>query len=388
MTGAPADLLLPDYDGACLRSVLPAALDAIGHRTRSAGHDSATDRERLGLPEAPRVCVVMLDGVGARLLAERGGHAPFLRRELGDSLVLRAGYPSTTAASLTLFGTGEPPGTTGMLGYTVRNPADGALINLISWEGSPVAPEDWQRTPTLVEQLGAAHDRVVSIGLPRFADSGLTRAALRGPRFIGATTLAGRVDAACRELRTGGAELAYLYWGDIDTTGHHHGWRSGQWGDAMEAADAEIGRLARTLPRGTLLLITADHGMIDLGAHSRVDVATEPALAAEVEIVAGEPRAVHVHVAPGAAARVRQRWTERLGESAWVLDRAEAISHGLFGAVAQRHAAAIGDVVVVTRGDRAVMDSRTQSAASLELIGVHGSLTPDELEVPLLRLVA
>src|SRR5690625_6768709 len=78
---------------------------------------------------------------------------------------------------------------------------------------------------------------------------------------------------------------------------HHHGWGSREWGEAVELLDAEIGRLARTLPRGTLLLVTADHGMVDLEADSRIDVATTPELARDVVLVAGEPRAVHVHTA-------------------------------------------------------------------------------------------
>lgn len=386
MSAVPEDLLLPAYDGGSLRAVMPAVLDALGHPTRSADRDSAQDRESLGLPTAPRACVVMLDGVGAHLLQERGGHCPFLRREFRDALTLQSGYPSTTAASLTVLGTGESPGTTGMLGYTVRHPGSKQLMNLISWQDTPVSPEEWQKVPTLVEQLGPVSQRVVSIGLPRFADSGLTRAALRGPRFVGATELADRVDIAVAELSGHTADLVYLYWGDVDTTGHHYGWKSAQWGDAMELVDGELSRLARLLPPDTLLLVTADHGMVDLGPESRLDVAHEPVLAADVELVAGEPRAVHVHTAPERAPQVAARWADYLGDTAWVLPREEAIELGLFGAVSDIHRGVIGDVVVATRGTRAVMDSRTQTEASLRLIGVHGSLTAAEVEVPLIRV--
>src|SRR5699024_1631925 len=123
VTQPPAGLRLPDYR-ASLRAVLPAALDAVGAPTSSGGRTSAEDRRELGLPQAPKVCVVLVDGLGIHLLAARGGHAPFLRSHLPDALTLTSGYPSTTAASLTMFGTGCYPGQTGMLGYTVRNAAD------------------------------------------------------------------------------------------------------------------------------------------------------------------------------------------------------------------------------------------------------------------------
>ena len=101
-------------------------------------------------------------------------------------------------------------------------------------------------------------------------------------------------------------------------------------------------------------------------------------------LVAGEPRACHVHATAGRVDAVRARWQEVLGETAWVLLREEAEGLGLFGPVAARHRAAVGDLVVAARGRRAVVDSRTQSGPSLGLIGMHGSLTPGEMLVPLL----
>jgi len=389
VTELPPDLRLPDYGDRSLRAVLPAALDAVGAPTTSAGRSSAEDRAALGLPRAPKVCVVLIDGLGAHMLAQRGGHAPFLRSQLADGLTLTSGYPSTTAASLTMFGTGSFPGQTGMLGYTVRNDADGSLLNLVSWEEATTAPREWQPQPTLVEQLGVESwgRRVTSVGPARFVGSGLTEAALRGPRFVSADSLAERVDATSSLLRSRDTDLVYLYWGDVDKMGHHHGWGSWQWGEAVELVDAELSRLARLLPTGTLLLITADHGMVDLVADSRIDVATTPELDRDVALIAGEPRAVHVHTRPGTAADVAARWRDVLGDTAWVLLREEVEQIGLFGPLSDRHRTTVGDVVVATRGLRAVVDSRTQTPSSIALVGVHGSLTPAELEIPLLRMV-
>ncbi|QDB80764.1 alkaline phosphatase family protein [Georgenia sp. 311] len=379
---------MPDYEGGSLRAVLPAALDAIGAPTSSSGHDSASDRAALGLPEARKVCLVLVDGLGAHMLAERGGHAPFLRSHLPSSLTLTCGYPSTTAASLTMFGTGSCPGQTGMLGYTVRNDADGSLLNLVTWEEATISPREWQPQPTLVERLGVDSwgQRVASVGPARFVGSGLTEAALRGPRFVAADSLADRVDAASSLLRDRGTDLVYLYWGDVDKMGHHHGWGSWQWGEAVELLDSEISRLRRQLPAGTLLLVTADHGMVDLRPDSRIDVAATPELDRDVVLIAGEPRAVHVHTEPGTAPAVADRWRDVLEDTAWVLLREEAEEIGLFGPLSERHRATVGDVVVATRGLRAVVDSRTQTPSSIALVGVHGSLTPAELEIPLLRV--
>lgn len=373
--------MLPDYGGHCLDGVLPAAVGALGVDVHGSGARCAA----FGLPTAERVCVVLVDGLGHRLLTERAGHAPFLRRLLPDAQVLTVGYPSTTAASMGLFGTGVPAGRTGLAGYTVRNPATGGLANLVSWEGAG-APAEWQREATWFSRAVSAGVEVTSVGPARFAGSGLTEAALRGARYVAAEGLDHRVEVAARTLRRPG--LVYLYWGDVDKVGHQHGWRSPEWGDALSAVDAELARLARLLPAGTLMLITADHGMVDVDPDDMVDVATSPALAQDVTLVAGETRAVHAYTAPGRTDDVVARWQEELGDRGLVLTGDDAVAQGWFGDVADRVRPLVGDVVVAARGSWGVVDSRTQTAHAVRLRGVHGSLTEDEMLVPLLVTVA
>jgi hypothetical protein len=132
------------------------------------------------------------------------------------------------------------------------------------------------------------------------------------------------------------------------------------------------------------VLVTADHGMVDVDPGRLVDVAGDPDLRADVELVAGEPRATHVHAAPGAAAEVAARWRERLRDVAVVLERDEAVAAGLFGEVAPHVLPLLGDVVVAATGRAGVVDSRTQTPHSLLLRGMHGSLTAGEMEIPLL----
>lgn len=374
-----AGLLLPDYGAKELGAVLPAALAAVGAAACVPGRDAERDRLTLGLPMARHVVVVILDGLGHHQLDARRGHAPFLRSIVSD--VVTAGYPTTTAASLALFGTGRPAGLTGMTGYTARNPRTGGLANLISWEGSE-PPEEWQTMPSLLEQADRAGVTVTTLGKRAFAGSGLTQAVLRGGLFVGAEKLADRIDVALAAAKTPG--VSYCYWGEIDAAGHRYGWQSEEWVAALEDADREFRRLAASLGPEVLMVVTADHGMIDVTGAPRWDVATDPTLARDVELIAGEPRAIHVHVTSGTAAAVAERWQEVLGDNGVALTQADAESAGLFGTISDAVRPRIGDVVVAMAGRSTVVDSRTQTPQSMALIGVHGSLTPEELIVPLL----
>ncbi|MGC5616270.1 alkaline phosphatase family protein [Georgenia sp. Z1491] len=375
----------PDL-GRHLRAVLPAAFDSVGVATASAGRDSALDRADLGLPTATKVCVVLVDGLGLAQLTERGGHAPFLRSLLPDAVTLDTCLPSTTAAALTTFGTGELPGLTGMLGYTLRHPPSGELVNLVTWQDAPMTAERWQRVPTLFEQAAARTGDArgaVTIGPARFVGSGLTRSALRGGRGVTGESLADRVDVAVGALR-GDANLAYLYWGEVDHVGHVHGWGSWEWGEELMAADAELRRLTRELPRGTLVVVTADHGMVDVA--ERIDLAAHPELCRGVAQVAGEPRACHLFLTDDAHPDdVARRWRDVLGPDSAVLTREELLASGALGVdVPEDRRGAVGEVVALLGGATVVLEEGSASIGSTALIGVHGSSTPDEQQVPLL----
>ncbi len=376
MSETPA---LPRYDAAGLRTVLPSVLHSLGVR---AGESAAFD-DLLELRPVPRAVVVLVDGLGYDLLAARGGHAPFLRGLLPSGRRLTAGFPSTTATSVASFGTGLVPGAHGLVGYRVLDPDRDLVFNELSWENGP-DPRSWQPARTLFQAAQAAGLPATRIGPGYFDGSGLTESALRGGRFVAAGTLADRVDAAVAELRAHPRALVHLYWGDLDRIGHVHGCGSWQWGEELEGIDAGLRDLARRMPRDAALYITADHGMVDVQRERRIDLADDTELSRGIRHTGGEARARQLYCEPGAVDSVLQTWRDRLGEDAWVLARDEAVAAGWFGPVSPRVLPRIGDVIAAMRTDVAVDDSRSDRPEVVALLGVHGSVTPAEVAVPLL----
>ncbi|MFD1213187.1 alkaline phosphatase family protein [Arthrobacter sp. GCM10027362] len=365
--------------------------DSIADVFTSAAAALGLDRfdNALGLPKARRICVVMVDGLGKALLKQRGGHAPFLRGSLENSRTLGSAFPSTTAASLASLGTGLEPGRHGMVGYDVLDPLQDKVVNQLGGWDEGVDPLLWQPNPTVLEQV-AAEVPVVTVSLPKFATSGMTRAALRGGSFVPAGTGHARTRAAAEHLAGQDQMLMYLYFNELDKAGHRYGCGSMQWGNALEELDSGMRRLAANLPADTLLLLTADHGMLDVAPEHRIDYSADPALTAGVRHTAGEPRMVHLYFEPDATAEHRealiQTWRQAYGRQAWVLTRDEAVAHGLFGRVEPEVLPRIGDVLVAAREPIALYDLRRVASSALEQVGQHGSLTRAEREVPLLTL--
>lgn len=369
-----------------ISGVLPALSDAIGHPMPTSVHpDPEATRLALGFPKADSAIVVLVDGLGFWNLAMRAGHAPYLRGLMNkecNAKPIATCMPSTTPIVMGSFGTGTCPGMTGMTGFTQRNQETGELGQLISFAGAP-DPKELQQQPTIFERLVEAGVRVTSVGLPKFAHSALTRAALRGPEYQGSRHEELRVRAALKAAAKPG--LTYYYIDDVDKAGHHYSPFGEEWATALENTDEQLQTLRRGLKPGTLMVIVADHGMVEVDFDHQIDIANNENLTRDVALVGGEPRMTMLYAEPKTdIGAIAARWREELGDKATIFTRNEAIEHGLYGKVEARVRPLIGDVIVCAKGNATIVDSRTQSESSLGLKGVHGSLTRLEREIPCL----
>ena len=148
--------------------------------------------------------------------------------------------------------------------------------------------------------------------------------------------------------------------------------------------DRTVDELVDALPAGTTLLVTSDHGMVDVKPADRWDVATTPALSDGVEAVSGDLRGVQVHCRPGAVDAVRAAWQETLGDAFWVLPQEDAVAAGFYGPVVEPFVRErLGDLLALARTDHVVVDSRVLPPVVMSMIGMHGGLSRAEIDVPL-----
>jgi hypothetical protein len=378
ITELPASLpTLPRYGESSLSDLATSVLASLG---------VPGERNPLDLAPAERVCLLVVDGLGWDLLREHPAAAPFLCELAAAGRPLTAGFPATTTTSLGSLGTGRPPGQHGLLGYQVAVPGLGRLLNGLRWD-SRVDPLAWQPESTIFERAAGAGVGGYRVAPSSLEGTGLSAAAMRGARFLGADTAGALVAQAAAALRRPGRALAMVYHADLDSTGHVLGCSSDAWRYHLAHVDKLAEQLAGALPPGTALHVTADHGMTDAGPQDRIDADAEAGLRDGVALLGGDARARHVYAEPGAADDVLAAWREVLGPRAWVASREEAVAEGWFGPVEPAFAPRIGDVVAATVGPAAIVATETEPRES-RLIGMHGSLTPGDQLVPLLTASA
>lgn len=359
-----------------LTDVVPHLLASLG------GHDD-------WLPPAQSAIVFVVDGLGRSNLASRTGHARFLATAMAKRDIAHTVFPSTTAAALTSLLTGRSPGQHGIVGYRVRIPGtDQAPNQLKGWESHGLDPASWQRAQPLFERENAAGRPCFVVSRSEYAGTGFTEATMRGATFVAANDLDERMQQAAEVAARNPGALIYLYAPELDSLGHRHGWESDEWASGLERVDAAARRLAQLASPQTGVVVTADHGMVDVPRHRHLLLRDGDGLTDGVRVIGGEPRMLHLYTEPGQAAAVHAAWVESESSRSWVLTRDEAVQAGLFGLTDPEVLPRIGDVIVAARAGVAYYDDRLADKASQKMVGQHGSMTPEERIVPLIRLGA
>ncbi|MDR6866154.1 hypothetical protein J2Y69_000739 [Microbacterium resistens] len=340
------------------------------------------------LRPARSAVLVVVDGLGASQLRTHAGHARHLAGAMSKKDVAHSVFPTTTAAALTSIVTGTAPGRHGLVGYRVLDRSRDRLVNQLSgWEEERIDAATWQREPTIFERARAEGRPAFAVGLAAYAHSGFTTATLRGADFRSAPRPVERVALAVRLAEEHDGAIVYCYLPEADKAGHKHGVASAEWVAALEDIDAA---LAVRLPETVGMLVTADHGMIDVPRHRHLVFEEGDRMLAGVRHVGGEPRMLHVYLDEQARiAEAKDAWVSGTEGVADVVTRDEAIAAGLLGPeVTDAAASRLGDLMVIARGAWALYDGREDDQRAQDMIGQHGALTPEETRVPWIRLGA
>lgn len=356
--------LIPDYGGACISNLMPALLEQPEHPPSWLPADALADQ----------VVLLVVDGLGWHQLRARAHLAPTLCSMVGEPLLTVA--PSTTATALTSICTGMPPGEHGVIGYRIG--VDHQVLNVLRWS---TAGRDARASipPTKIQPSSAfLGHRPAIVTRAEFRESGFTQAHLDEARFSGYRMTSTLLTETRRLLRAGEPFL-YVYYDGIDKVAHEFG--LGDHYDAeLVAVDRLVADLRAFLPPGASLVVTADHGQVDVGDNL---IRLDPEVGAQVSLQSGEGRFRWLHARPGRAGVLLEAATAHHSGTGWVVSQEQVLDEAWFGPVVTEAARLrLGDVALVARDPVAYVDP--DDTGPFELVSRHGSLTEAEMRVPLL----
>jgi predicted AlkP superfamily pyrophosphatase or phosphodiesterase len=356
--------LIPDYGGACITNVMPALLEPSGAGPHWLPPDAHADQ----------IVLLVLDGLGWEQLQARSRLAPTMCAMTGDAILTVA--PSTTSSALTSISTGMSPGEHGVIGY--RMDVEGEILNVLRWWASgrdardSIPPDKIQQNEPFLGQRPPVVTRA------EFRYSGFTQAHLEGVRFSGYRMPSTLVAETARLVRAG-EPFVYTYYDGVDKVAHEYG-LADHYDAEIVAVDRLVEYLIAVLPSSAALVLTSDHGQVDVGDNL---VVVHKDVLAHVSYQSGEGRFRWLHARPGHARVLLEAATERHADTGWIVGQEQMLDEHWFGPVVSEEARArLGDVALVAREPIAYVD--VDDTGPFELIARHGSLTSAEMRVPLL----
>jgi hypothetical protein len=364
--------IVPDYTGANVRGIVPGLL---GPASWSTG---LPDWMPAPVCDADQVVLLILDGLGWDQLQDNLDLMPTLAGMVGQSIHTVA--PTTTATALSSIATGLTPAEHGLIGYRIA--LGGEVMNVLRWSvGDQFVRRSHPPADVQPYEPFLGHS-VPVISMAELEGSAFTEAHLRGSRPAGWRAVSTIAVAARDEIRNG-ERFVYCYYPYIDKIAHERGF--GPYYEAeLRAADKLVADMLAALPTGTALLVTADHGQVDVG--DRVVYPSE-ALLAPVTFQSGEGRFRWFHCAPGAVGDLAEAALEEVGDVAWVATKEQTLDEHWFGStMSPAIKSRIGDVALAAFEPVSFFESA--DSGPFELVCRHGSLTSAEVNVPLLAASA
>ena len=358
--------VLPTYSGASVRGLIPALLAPRGAPLP------------VWMPSlvgaAQQVVLLVIDGLGWEQLQERLALAPALAAMAGGPITTVA--PSTTGTALTSITTGLTPGEHGIVGY--RMEIAGEVLNVLRWSAGH-GDSRRQIEPAAIQPFQPfLGERIAVVSRAELERSAFSEAHLRGCEPVG-WRVASSLPVIVGNLLRRGDRLVYAYYDGIDKIAHERGF--GPFYDAeLGFVDRLIAEVRAALPSGAVLVVTADHGQVEVGERLVTPHADVLRLCRQQS---GEGRFRWLHAKAGARTDLLAAAIERHGHQAWVHSRTELIEAGWFGSVVSPPVAArYGDVALVPHAPISFDDPA--DSGPFPLICRHGSLTSAEMLVPLL----
>jgi len=378
----------------------------VNGRGRTLPKDAFGNAETSGIDN---VVLLLLDGFGYREWqrhADSGFIGSMSRK--GSVRPITTVFPSTTAAALTTVSTGLTPQEHGLpewfvymkeldtiivtlpftrVGDIGRDTLEGAFDPRGLFDGTPI-----------FQVLKANGVKAFSFTSRTLAYTAYSKVSRRGSEVVPYSS-ASDLTVSLRRMveKSRGWNLFYAYWSYVDTIEHSYGPNTDEAnveGSMISFALQEgfLSKLDRAVAKRTLVLVTADHGQVNVVPEKTLYLNRLKRLVGSLKVGPsgtkvppwGSARDMYIAVEEDRLDEIHSYLSSKLKGVATVLRTEEGVKDGLFGVnrPTRKFLRRVGNLMVLPHGTRTIW-YRYRRGESLDLRGHHGGLSKDEMTIPL-----
>ena len=319
------------------------------------------------------VALMVLDGMGRHIIDKNCNNGSILKTH--QVMNLNSVYPPTTVAATTAFTTGLAPIESGWLGWHLYlNNEDPSItlfkneINATKEKFTKFNVEDLLPRNYWYNNLKRAKHYTI---YPAWGENGVDTL----------SDAFNKVQEICNKEES---NFTYLYWDEPDALMHEYGTTSQIVKVKLLEIEEQVEKLANELPNETIVLITADHGLIDV---EPIELSNYPDFEdCLTKPFAGEGRFAQFYVKEGMQSTFEELFNKYFAESFMLMTKQEFIKSQMAGlnAVNSITQYALGDYVAIGTGSYYF----TEKLSDDDLIfkAHHAGITPEEMETCVILL--
>ncbi|MDO9629584.1 MAG: alkaline phosphatase family protein [Acholeplasmataceae bacterium] len=358
----------PDYKN----SILNVTATILKHYHAPSIYDSIPELEEELKKNYNHVVLVLLDGMGKNIIEEHLPKDAFLNRY--NQKWISSIFPPTTVAATNAVLSGLPPISSGYLGWIqyFKNENSNVAVFLNHDFYHPevkfkeLLRDKYLHYPTIYEQIQKYSPEVNTYEIfPSFKENGFNSFHEQGNRLL---------DIHKKDIKS----FSYVYWTEPDMTEHDHGIHSKETSKVLNDLNIELEKLSEELADDVLMVVIADHGLVDVESYDLLEDQKLLFLLARMPSI--EPRATNFFVKPFLQSAFKRHFTKTYGKHFMLLSKKELMDSNLLG-TGIKHPLLndfLGDFIGIAI-DKYMFKLGPQS----KFVAHHAGLTAGEIEVPL-----
>lgn len=339
---------------------------------------------------ADHIVVVVVDGLGLNVVdAEHG--ADFLAAHVAAEITTV--FPSSTPTVLTSYATARWPASHGVPSWHLYLDEIDEIATIIHFArrgddkdlGSlGLTPEQAYPVPTTASAMTWSTFGVVPEEIVDTPYSSYCRGHSPGYGYTGFQ------DAALAVMKhlgeSGGPGFTHVYIPHVDAASHEYGIGHDVTKQAIAAVDGLLAQAAALLPPNVAVVVSSDHGLIDMDAAAHVIEPDDELIGYLEREPFGTAPSLMLQVREDRAAEFEARFRERFGDEFYLLTADEVLELELLGPapaspVTRRR---MGNYMALSTGAPAIYYNYPRTEEDRPKVANHGGLTPEEMMVPLI----
>jgi hypothetical protein len=385
-------LWVPDYGGGSTVELMASIVRSRGGQSPHAELDVLP---AAALASARCLLYLVVDGLGLGQLGRHlraGQGARFFAAHPHDAI--STVFPATTAAAVTTFDTGASPTEHAILSWFLHLPDHGTIATVLRTTtriGTPLFPADYdlQAYYAVPSYVATVQDHRGLLSWGEIPNVPFGRVGTRWDDKRSYEDLDGMVATAVAFAGEPDRRLAYVYWPRYDGLCHEKGCTDPEVDAHFDAIDDALARLVVALAgTDTMLVVLADHGLVDVPAERCIDLAKVPGLGECLATApAGDQRQMSLFVRPRKQQAFTRVFDQYLAHACRAVPGEAMLASGAYGP-GTPHAALdtrVGDVVLLSHEGWGMIHT-PPGVQPLVMSGSHGGMSPAEVRIPLFHV--